>query len=203
MKRLMSDHRGVTLVELVVVIAIMTILSTLTVSLLALLPRRQVMGCGTEIVSMLDKTRTNAISYNDAWLVLYYKNDGVYGQICTRKYLPGESGTYSYQVVSDDPVKIGNAGLTLGYAVSEGDAVTDLPMQEDGKTSHLIVRYDRSSGAFKTTQVMIKDNTSEYDVNDATEISGSPVKEIQVAKGGVIYIASMNKLTGKVIGSML
>ncbi len=202
MKRIKSDHRGVSLVELVVIIAIITILSATTAGLLALLPRRQVMGCGTEIVSMLDKTRTNAISYNDAWLVLYYTDDGVFGEVFTRKNLPGEGGSYSYQVVSDDAVKIGNHGLKLSYAVAEGDAETELPLQEDGKTSHLIIRYDRSSGAFKSTQLMIKDSATEYDVSDATEISGGPVKEIHVTKGGVAYVASMNKLTGKVIGSM-
>ncbi len=202
MKSLKSDHRGVSLVELVVVIAIITILSATTVGLLALLPRRQVIGCGTEVVSMLEKTRTNAISYNDAWLVLYYTEEGVYGQICTRKYLDDGSGTYSYQVVSEDPTKIGNPGIKLAYAVTEGGTVTELPIQETGKTSHLIVRYDRSSGAFKTTELMIKDNSDPYDINDASEISGSPVKEIHALKGSVTYVASMNKLTGKVIGSM-
>ena len=112
--------QGFSLVELVVVIAIMAVLGGLFITGLNLifgLPSRE---CARELKSELEKVRTDAMGKTEASLYLYKAADGIYFRESYHGFSPDEKQmdeTGSKRA----PVKIGNDRVTLKYLEKSED----------------------------------------------------------------------------------
>lgn len=122
-----QNHKGFSLVELIVVIAVMAILGTVSVLSFATLTGRQVTSCASEIESYISQTKMQALSRAGAELRIFVKSDGVYVNMS----------------VEGRDVKVGKSGIQVRYT-SNGTEVT-LSDSVD-----LVLSFDRSSGAFTT-----------------------------------------------------
>lgn len=132
-----QDQRGFSLVELVVVVAIMAVLAA-TVSLLSFstVTRREVRSCAAEIEVQIEQAKLYAMSHKNAVLYLWSDSNGVYVQMET---------TDSAGNVVTEPVKtVGEDGIDLKYIDESGPDLKDT-----ASTSKLTISFDRSSGAFK------------------------------------------------------
>lgn len=121
------DARGFSLVELIVVIAIMAVLMTTGLVSMSLVSGQNVKSCVSEAESYLSRTRLEAMSRENAELKLLVKNDGVYVNLS----------------VEGRDVKIGKSGISVSYETTGGTTV------DVSGSTELIISYDRSSGAFK------------------------------------------------------
>lgn len=173
------NNRGVSLVELVVVIAILSIVGASMVTLMGLVPRSQVSGCTKDLVFYLEKARTNSLSFKDAKLYLADTEQGVYVMLETTK---------GSDVVVSNPEKIGDKNLEISYEAGGGSAValtevtySSLATSKDGC---LAFSFDRSSGSFK-------------DVYLGTDNKGVPAK-LTIKRGRWEMEINLVQLTGKV-----
>lgn len=121
-----QDQRGFSLVELIVVIAIMAVVSTVGVLSFGMLSGRRVISCAEEMESYIAETKVQVLSRANAELEIFVKNDGVYANLS----------------VEGRDVKIGESGLTVKYKVGGAEVTLS-------ETERLVLSFDRASGAFK------------------------------------------------------
>lgn len=122
----MQNNKGFSLIELVVVIAIVAVLAGGSVLGIGSLAGWRVTNCASDIDSAMKNTRVNAMSKSSAYMQIRCDSDG--------KYFLMESGK------QEDSIAKGN--VSIRYETDKGDVV-DIT---DG--SSLILSYNRSSGAF-------------------------------------------------------
>lgn len=124
--RHLKDNRGFSLVELIVVIAVVAILAAGTAYGVVNLTSWRVDECVKGIDAALNETSINAMSRENCYLTLFQKSNG----------------NYYVQVSGKQEEKLGSDALTITYTVSNGTTGTISASQS------LMITYDRSSGAF-------------------------------------------------------
>ena len=136
-------NKGFTLVELIIVVAIFTILLGIAIPSLDSILGFRVNRAANSITAALDRTKTEASNRLVGEMMLEKKSDGYY----ISYYLDrGKVGSTS-NVKQDQPEKIAPARTIISYTTDTNS--TDKVMNV-GDT--LIITYDRATGAFLPIQ---------------------------------------------------
>jgi prepilin-type N-terminal cleavage/methylation domain-containing protein len=129
-----KDHGGFSLVELIVVIAIMAIVGTASLISLSLVSGQNIKRCYRELEGYMQETKMRAMSReNEPSLTLYIGSDG---------------GVYVELSDTAQNIRIGKRGLTVKYTTASG--ATEYQVSD---TQKLKLGFERSSGAFKKVTV--------------------------------------------------
>lgn len=145
-----EDNRGFSLVELVIVIAIMAIMSAFIFIGSALLAGQYARECASDISTALNKEKNFALTRSatiDCYMELVYDTDGYY----VRYYQP-KNAIVTGDAPSDDWVladeeKVGKSSVNVRCEFDDGSNVSI------GTGQSVKFVYDRISGAFKETVV--------------------------------------------------
>ena len=143
-----KKNKGYTLIELVIVVAIFTILLGILSPSLNAIPYFRMRRAAGSVNEALKRTKTEAMNRLVGEMKLEWKeNDGYY----ISYYLDrGKVGGTSH-VQQDQPEKIAPANLAVTYTDDQG-ITYDLRKTD----SHaLILTYDRASGAFRPIQSQV------------------------------------------------
>lgn len=134
-----KDNRGFSLVELIIVLAIMAALTGATFIGIGMISGKPAEECASKIFSNIQANRTTAMGKYSASVSFYRGTDGIY----VVEEVNGTQGT---------PVKIGDAGVNVQYRVTgdSADAWRNLGSSSDA----LVISYNRSTGAFKDLEAM-------------------------------------------------
>lgn len=174
MKRWMKmNNKGMSLVELMVVIAIITILGGVGIMGVNAMTGKPAQKCAQQIVYSLEKHRTSTMGKVGAAYVLTRDENG---DIYAKEYLSNNE-TIDISKDSEDiasEYKLGDSKMKISYVCS--DSTTTVL----GNDMSLILQFDRSSGAFKK------------------QGNGSYCTEIIVERGGRTHKITLVPLTGKV-----
>lgn len=130
--KLEKNQRGYTLVELIVVIALMGVVVSVGLLSYSLVTGRNIKNCTAELESYLGKTKIQAMSRETATLRIFAASDGIYVNLSTEAR----------------DVRIGKRGLTVTYETRQGGATQTYTLNTDGSNA-LTLSFDRSSGAFQ------------------------------------------------------
>lgn len=141
------NQKGFSLIELIVVIAVMGILSVTGLLSLSLVTGQNIKGCVSDIESCISETKVQSMSRANAGLMLYAKSDGIYARLYVGTKEPRELTAAEWESVEEQ--KIGKRGISISFKTDGGG---EIPLQEGGSLldNSLILSFDRSSGAFKT-----------------------------------------------------
>lgn len=184
-KYALSQNAGFSLVELVVVLAIMAILTAVGLNWFGLIPGTQVKGCAEDLELALDQARTDALSYKTAYLELYVTSDGVFvdtyvdkgkGLICTTE-------------------QVGKAGVGILYRIGSGTDYETLAVSNGTTTDRLRIAYSRTSGGFE--KCALYEGTSGGTSTVKTNYS-SYCSTIRIYKGSSERELHLVELTGKI-----
>lgn len=136
-------NKGFTLVELIIVVAIFTILLGIAIPSLDSILGFRVNRAANSIAAALDRTKTEASNRLVGEMMLEKRSDGYY----ISYYLDrGKVGSTS-NVKQDQPEKIAPARTIISYTTDTDS--TDKVMNVGEK---LIITYDRATGAFLPIQ---------------------------------------------------
>lgn len=171
-RKLYSGNDGFSLVELIIVVAIMAALLTTVMLSISMVFSANAKACANSIQRAVADCKVTTMGKSAAWLIIYRDTDGVlYGQMHTMEQKSGEAvGTY--EEVVQEPEKLGGKRVSITYTDESGADMGELPV---GESNGIRIEFDRSSGSFK----------------DGT------IKSIDIIGGNKHYQLTLIKLTGK------
>lgn len=149
-----SNNQGFSLVELVIVMAIMAIIVTTVGLSISLVSGRKVKKCADEIVSTIERTRVLSLGKDQGQVEFILSQDDASGDYHVRIYQGSNAsdGPILDRVVGKDPieVKVIFSGETEADAVELGDIVGNSPhaIHAAGEGGLRLI-FNRASGAFE------------------------------------------------------
>jgi len=169
----MKKNQGVTLIELVVVIAIMSVMVGLIALSVTVLSRQKVSNAASDVKSLLQTAQTIAISKDNCHVEMEKIGDAV---VFT---------TYSSENKIVDKLTL-DKRVTVNFSYSSGSS---LNLDSCGTVG---IYYDRESGAFAESYV------SGVTGNPKAGTSVSSIRWIEFSNGSKTVRIHLTKLTGKV-----
>lgn len=145
----MKDNKGYSLVELVIVIAIISAIGGMAIYSISLLIGQYARECANNTSAVLDKEKNYALTKSatvDCYVEIVMKDDDGY---YARYYVPGSAITEDEWVLIEEQ-KIGKKTVSMVATLVNSGTGVSRDVTIDSDTSIKIV-YNRSSGAFKGT----------------------------------------------------
>ncbi len=128
-----KDNRGMTLVEIIIVLALMTVIAGMTGYGLSLVSNKPVQECTKKVEIALNRNRTNSMGKKEAWVEFYIKD----GHVTVLEHtLSGRAGATPLETETT----IGDRDVNMRLTYSDGSVV---PL--DG--THRRIAFARDSGA--------------------------------------------------------
>lgn len=138
-----QNNKGYSLVEIIIVIAIMSILTGGVFFSINMVFGANAKTCANDIKSAISQCKVNAMGKSDASLEIYRsdKDQCIYARQWIKE-------SYGWQ--PKEPEKISNAKVYVTYAyITAKDNYIELD-----DTKHIFIGFDRSSGAFKEAAML-------------------------------------------------
>lgn len=169
-----KDNRGMSLVEIILVIGLMGIIAGMTGYGLTLISKKPVQECAKKVEIALNQNRTNSMGKKVAYLEFYMTASDSSGRAAFREY--SQSARES-DVREGDETIIGAAGVKLRFVYKNAaGAESEVTMG----TGHIKVSFKRDSGSL-------------------VEEGGLVLDRIEIYKDAAyVETVSIDKLTGKV-----
>lgn len=166
------NNKGYTLIELIVVIAILTVLTGIVSIGITRILNTKAVQCAKNMESLINKVRINSMGRKAVTVEFYQdSSDGRY-------YAKTVTDMGYGKGTKEDTEFIGKSGITVQYTI--GGTVKTL-----SDTDTFTLQFDRSSGSLKPSSVT--NNTNDY------------VSKIEILKGtNVIKTITIYQETGKV-----
>lgn len=142
----MKNNKGLTMIELIVVISIMVVMTGIVTISMNFLPAHRVSSCTRELKLFLNRGRVESMSRENMVLKVAKAGDG--------SYAIWENGK--------EVKKIGSSGISICYEDSSGQS------HDIGAGEALVVSFDRASGALRPLIQEVKaDGTLVYQTDEA------------------------------------
>lgn len=170
----MKSNRGFSLVELIVVIALMAILTGVGVISVGMIGGFKATECSKNIESLLNKVRIDTMGKNSAYVHIYQAADGSYY---------AEYVTKAGSSTNTSTVQIGKKSVNVTYA-DESDLTNFKAVDSVG----IYLQFERSSGALMHPE--------------AAPMTSRVVK-IKVTQNSKVIVISIYPETGKISSEVL
>lgn len=178
MRRMEKDNRGYSLVELIIVIAIISIVGLVSMWSIVLIFNANGRTCANDIVGAISECKIMTMSKGQGNVRLLIYRDGANGDIYGEVQM-WDSTTGKWATNNGEREKLGAKKCTVGTA----DGLDDLP---ESKDTAWRICFDRSTGAFKYAASAGDDENTTYGL-----------EKIYVQGGNRRYCIKLEKLTGK------
>ena len=169
----MKDNRGFSLLELIIVIAILAIIVGFGLAGLGYIFGTNARACANEIYSAIGKNRITTMGKDETSLRIY--RDGAAGVYFKQEWVDG--------IAAEDPDQVGKSTVEIAYWI-KGDTTEYIL---DG-TTELIITFDRASGKESDLPVTV----------NGVSTQGVLCERIEVRGGGRVYPVRIEPATGKV-----
>lgn len=168
-----KNNLGMSLVEIIIVIAILAVIAG-TVGLgIGLMTGKPAEKCARKLNAMMQNNRMTTMGKLSARLEIYIDAEGY---ICVNEFV--ETAGEGEKVTT---TRIGDKGVVLRYKISGEPDYREL-----NTGIPLIISFNRSSGAFHDLSAMGSSYVDKYCI------------EIEVSKGNTVKLLKLSYLTGKI-----
>lgn len=130
------DNRGLSLIELVIVMAIMAVLTAAVGIGVSLVTNKAVDKCATQLKSSIQSVRITTMGKFKTYLKIYMTSNGV----CIEEIVQNAEGGTPTSTLT----YTGDTNVTVTYVLNDG---SEYPLGDIN--SPLYIEFDRSSGAMK------------------------------------------------------
>lgn len=169
--KLKLNNKGMSLIELIIIITIMVILTGVSGIGLSIISGKPAQSCSNKFASKLDRIRTVGMGKNSAEAILSFSSDGIHVTE-TINGAPGES-TFG-------------AGLNVAVTMTIGANT-----QTFGSSDKVAVSFNRTDGSLKSVKV---NGVEAYD-----PASKPSVVLFSFTKASYIYDVKIVPVTGRVV----
>lgn len=148
----MKDNKGVSLVELVIVIAIMAILGTFVFVGFGLLTGQYARECANDLSAALSKEKNSSLTKSatiDCYMELLYDDDGYHVRYYVPKNAIVKGDTPPSDWVLADDQKVGSKRVYININWEYDGGTSTSTVIQSGQSVKFI--YDRISGALKAS----------------------------------------------------
>ena len=181
-KKIYMDCRGFSLVELIVVVAIMAVMLGFFITGIGRLSGAAAKQCARQIKAELGQVRIATMGKKDISVKIYRNpSDGCYYMTETSTEVGSNFATTTY---TTDPEKIGSNRVSVKYVKEYLNGSTSGLTELSGSSS-IEVRFKRTTGGLD----YVTNGTESYAINT-----------IEVSSGSRVHTLTLSKLTGKVTG---
>ena len=174
----MKKNRGFTLIELIVVVAIMTVLLGVMVPSMNSILGFKAKRAANSITAALDETKTQAMSRLAAEVVISQDNTGCY--ITYNLHRGKKSG-----MVQEQQEKFADSHMNITYETSDG-------VTHQLKDQQLILTYDRENGGFAPVQTSA---LTTADLDEAVTKGTNVILKNQTTDSGNVYCKKITVAT--------
>ncbi len=137
----MEKNKGVTLIELIIVIAIIGILLGGIALSFSILNSADIQGCAQTLDSSLEKTKNECMTKAEQqYMVLYKSTDPDYSGYYVGSVTEADLATYTYAPENDR--KVGSAKIQISVTLDSRTVI-------DVASNPVFIAFDRGTGAFK------------------------------------------------------
>lgn len=155
------NNKGFSLVELIVVIAIMAVMIGLTVLSISMIFGTQGKECAQKVASRMDSTKTGSMSrYNEVMELKILdkgerteiKSDGIYADNYVATIKKKNQSFEEYPIGDPETRKMGAASVIVTAYLSDGSSYVlkkDAAPSATNECEKIVIRYDRTSGSFE------------------------------------------------------
>lgn len=190
-----KNNKGFSLIELIVVIAILAVMvGFLTLSLRTLLGT-EAMECADKVSAKISSVKTGSMSmFNETMELGYHEKGGDYpsdGFYTTCRVQTIDKNASLVDATTPEIRKVGSKKVVIKATYSDGS------QQQISGTECLVVKFKRSTGAFD--YVGYKANHTDADAVYVTNLAGDPMHLVKLSFtcGGRTYSIDMVPETGK------
>ena len=184
----MNDNRGLSLMELIAVIAIMAVLTSFLAMGVSAIFGMDAKECASALNGYMKETKNSALSKDDQEIKIYKDVDGkYYVDFVVYQYEDDLSSPGAPPSLVPNAVEtecIGKSSVTIVCRFSGSHTITIGALSDSVTPDSVTLGFDRASGAFKTAKIN-DSNTTLY------------CEEITVSKGSKSFTIEMIPKTGK------
>lgn len=134
--KLHNDNSGYSIIELVIVLAIIAIIMSTVFYSIILIFSANARSCANNIQRSIGDCKVTTMGKADAYMILSRDDNGVYTQVFVKE----SDGTDTVE----ERNKVGSNKVEVGYIVKDSD--DEIPLMPGDSIE---IRFDRSSGGFK------------------------------------------------------
>ncbi len=178
-----KDNRGLSLVELVIVVAIIGILGTMLFMSTGYIANSAAKSLAGSIKTAIGETRIKTMGKQETALYIYKDaSDGRY----YKNYIYKVNGNY----VTEPAEMIGKRQPSVSYTYTNAAGVNTTDVL-DGSSDGILISFDRKTGKESDPPVSVS-------VNGVSMMSTKNLTNIQVTGGGAVCNVKLEPATGKV-----
>lgn len=193
----MKDNKGFSLVELIIAIAVMSVILGMLIGNLGYINNSAAKGCANSIKTAIGQTRIKTMGKQETYLYIYRDGKGYSMNLINTDSKTGTS-------LAEDKDELAASKVSVSYVVNKvtGGAGSEISLDSDG--DYMLIGFDRETG--KVNTYTDSSNTSVFqftqdgssvtkNVNVASDINTIVIK---VQSGNNIYEITLYGATGKV-----
>lgn len=179
-----KDNRGMSLVEIVLVIALMMVIAGITSYGISLISSKPVEECARKVEIALNQNRTNSMGKKVAYVEFYVTSDGVAVRECSQSVRESDVREGNEVIIGAADVNLRFVYKNAGGADVNAEGGTGTPPGTLLGTEHIKVSFKRDNGALiENEHGLVLDRIEVY----KGSTGGGHVKKVKI-----------DKLTGKV-----
>jgi len=166
-----QNNKGLSLVELIVVFAIMAVVIGMGVLSFSLLFGTQAKSCAQKVSGMLSETKTGCLSRYDETMTLSYRLAGSDPAITTDGYYT-ENAVFTIdrnaesKSLGSEIRRMGGSNVVITVHMSDGSFFVL------GQNNKITISFDRSSGAFEKASTVVDGSAGSGYIDKITFQSG-------------------------------
>ncbi|MBR4719016.1 MAG: prepilin-type N-terminal cleavage/methylation domain-containing protein [Lachnospiraceae bacterium] len=183
-----NDNKGFSLIELIIIIAIMSIVLTMLVANLGYANSSAAKGCANSLKTAIGQTRIKTMGKKETYLYVYKDGKGYSMKTISKGSKTGDP------ITVEATEQLAKSKVSIKYSFKKADGSMTTPVELDS-SNDILIGFNRENGKLDMSSSSI---TFEGMTKNVTSTSNETGIVFNVQSGNFIYDITIYGATGKV-----